>query len=127
MEIWREQRTAVNPIFSRKSSALHYVEDLHEISSDCVDRIAETRDDKNEIINAIPDNIRNYVFEAMSKIFLDVRMGALEPGELDPTCAKFIAMARQICPDYWPEVNSGNILILQLIRNLMKHVLMFTK
>ena len=56
LDIWKEQRSAVNPDadIMRKSSALYYVPQLDEITSDCVDRIAETRDDKNEIKNAIP-------------------------------------------------------------------------
>ena len=96
LDIWKEQRSAVNPDIMRKSSALYYVPQLDEITSDCVDRIAETRDDKNEIRKAIPTYMYSYGFEATCKLFLDVRMGALEPGELDPTCAKFIAMSKQM-------------------------------
>ena len=41
LPIWREIRTAANPVMMRKNAALHYVEDLNEIASQCIDRIEE--------------------------------------------------------------------------------------
>ena len=80
LEIWREQRTAVNQDTMRKKAALYYLEDTDKICNDCIDRIAETRDEKNDVKNAVPDFIYRFSLEEMCKIFLDKRMGALDPG-----------------------------------------------
>ena len=94
--IWREQRTAVNPDMMRKSSAMYYVEDLHEISSDCVDRIAETRDENNEIRNALPDIGHSYALEQIYNIFLDVGIGALNPDGMSPKCKSFLSNSKKM-------------------------------
>lgn len=88
-ELWREQRTAINPDMMRRNAALCYLEVEEEISLDCVNRIAEKRDDKNEIINGIPEIIYLWSLESIAKIFLDTRMGCLDR-EMDPKCAEFI-------------------------------------
>lgn len=88
-ELWREQRTAINPNMMRRNAAVFYLEAEEEISSDCVDRIAEKRDDKNEITNGVPEIIYLWSLESIAKIFLDTRLGCLDR-EMDPKCAEFI-------------------------------------
>ena len=53
----------------RKNAALDYVEDLNEIASQCIDRIAEKRDANNEIVNGIPDVVYLWALEGITKIF----------------------------------------------------------
>ena len=85
LPIWREIRTAANPVMMRKNAALHYVEDLNEIASQYIDRIEEKRDANNEIVNGIPDVVYLWALEGITKIFLDTRLGCLER-QIDPKC-----------------------------------------
>ena len=91
MEIWRDQRTLVNQDTMRKKAALYYLEDTDKICLDCIERIAETRDENNEIRNALPLYAYRYSLELMCTIFLDIRIGALKPNEMSPRCTKLVS------------------------------------
>ena len=72
-KIWRDQRTAVNPDMMKKKAALYYVESTDKIGADCIDRITETRDENNEIRNAIPDFAYTVILVTEKKeCFLDL-------------------------------------------------------
>ena len=95
LPIWREVRTAVNPVMARKNSATDYLEDLNGVASKCIDRIAEKRDANNEIHNAIPDVVYLWALEGMTKIFLDANLGFLDK-EMDSKCKEWVAHAKEV-------------------------------
>jgi cytochrome P450 family 49 subfamily A len=76
---WYDVRSAVQQDMLRPKSALYYLPDIGQISTDLVDLIDhQLGEDSNEIANVTPLMYR-WALEASGAIFLDTRLGCLEP------------------------------------------------
>ena len=74
---WGEFRSLVNPSMMRPKAAMYYIPVLDEISTDFVDLVESKKDENDEV------DIREYIFgwslESISAIFLNTRIGAMDP------------------------------------------------
>jgi cytochrome P450 family 49 subfamily A len=79
---WYDVRSAVQQDMLRPKSALYYLPDIGRISSDLVDlidhQLGESNNNNGEIANVTPLMYR-WALEASGAIFLDSRLGCLEP------------------------------------------------
>ena len=77
-EAWHEVRSKVQQDMMRPKSAMFYIKDVEEISQQFVDLLAANTDTEDEVEDLIK-HVYCWSLESIAAIFLDTRLGSLEP------------------------------------------------
>ena len=77
-EAWHEVRSKVQQDMMRPKSAMFYIRDVEEISQQFVDLLTAHTDSEGEVEDVI-QHIYCWSLESIAAIFLDTRLGSLDP------------------------------------------------
>ena len=104
---WHEIRTKVQQDMLRPKSAMFYINDIQEISSELGDLVQKNLDDNKEVSDLL-EYINRWSLESIIAIFLDMRINCLRDDLAeDSDAAKFVNGVKVITGDDGNELAGG--------------------
>ena len=105
-EAWYQVRSKVQQDMMRPKSAMFYINDIEEISQQFVELLAANTDSNSEVEDII-QHLYCWSLESIAAIFLDTRLGTLDPSLPDDSEARRFIKAVNVF--LGPELNDLNL------------------